>query len=236
MFLEEQMKVHVLQHVPFEDIGSMSQWLETHGADVSYTRFFEEPALPQTKDLDLIIVMGGPMSVNDDSIFQWLRHEKQFIRDAVVQGVSILGVCLGAQLIASALGASVYKNTHKEIGWFQIEATQPGVNTFHFPEKCNVFHWHGETFELPGGAVCLARSAVCENQAFQLGQNVIGLQFHLETTPESVDAILENCGSELISGSYIQTESEMRAVKYTAYEESNSLMEKVLSYVTRDLS
>ncbi|ACD93943.1 type 1 glutamine amidotransferase [Trichlorobacter lovleyi] len=230
------MKVHVLQHVPFEGIGSIRLWLEKHGADVSYTRFFEDHDLPQMNNFDLLIVMGGPMSVNDELRITWLRSEKQLLREAIYHGVSVVGICLGAQLIASALGARVYKNTQKEIGWFQIESTQNEINTFNFPKKCNVFHWHGETFDLPSGAVCLARSAASENQAFQIGKNVIGLQFHLETTPESVNAILENCGSELIAGSYIQTESEMRALKCPSYEESNNLMEKVLSYVTRDLS
>ncbi|MBT0652526.1 MULTISPECIES: type 1 glutamine amidotransferase [Geobacteraceae] len=227
------MKVHVLQHVPFEGIGSIRLWLEKHGADVSYTRFFEDHDLPQADNFDLIIVMGGPMSVNDELRIPWLRQEKQLIREAIDFGVSVVGICLGAQLIASALGARVYKNAQKEIGWFQIEANQNVTNNFNFPEKCKVFHWHGETFDLPSGAVCLARSAASENQAFQFGQNVIGLQFHLETTPENVNAILKNCRGELIPGPYIQTESEMRAVNNPAYEEINSLMGKVLSYVTR---
>lgn len=227
------MKVHVLQHVPFEGIGSMALWLDEHSADVSYTRFFEDHAQPQAKKFDLIIVMGGPMSVNDEESLPWLRPEKQFIRDAIELGVPVVGVCLGAQLIASALGARVYSNSQKEIGWLQIEATPSVSNTFRFPEKCIVFHWHGETFDLPSGAVRLAKSTICENQAFQIGQYAIGLQFHLETTPESVQAILDNCSGELISGPYIQTARKIQAVKNTLYAEINSLMGEVLSYVTR---
>ena len=227
------MKVHVLQHVPFEGIGSMALWLDEQCADVSYTRFFEDHALPQAKGFDLIIVMGGPMSVNDEASLPWLRPEKQFIRDAIEQGVSLLGVCLGAQLIASALGARVYSNPQKEIGWFQIEATPSVANTFRFPEKCIVFQWHGETFDLPSGAVRLAKSIICENQAFQIRQHVIGLQFHLETTPESVQAILDNCRDGLLPGTYIQAASEIQAVRNTLYAEINSLMGEVLSYVTR---
>jgi GMP synthase-like glutamine amidotransferase len=227
------MKVHILQHVPFEDIGSMDSWLDERGAAKGYTRFFEGAALPQLKGLDLIIAMGGPMSVNDEATLPWLRPEKQFIRDAVEKGVPVLGVCLGAQLIASAQGARVYPNRQKEIGWYSIEATPGAANTFRFPEKCTVFHWHGETFDLPSGAVRLAKSAACENQAFQIGQHVIGLQFHLETTPKSAQAILENCSDELVPMPYVQTASEMRAVSDAAYAEINGLMARVLSYITR---
>ncbi len=226
------MNVHVLQHVAFEGIGHIAVWLEAHGACVSYTRFFEGSALPHIHGVDLVIVMGGPMSVNDESALPWLRLEKQFIRDAVGSGVSVLGICLGAQLIASALNARVYRNPHKEIGWFQIEAVSSGMNTFRFPEKSMVFHWHGETFDLPPGAVRLAESAACENQAFQIGQHVIGLQFHLETTQESVQALVDNCGDELVPGPYVQTCSEIQNVKSTAYAGINALMDAVLSYIT----
>lgn len=227
------MRAHVLQHVPFEDIGSMALWLAERKADVTYTRFFENAALPSLNGIDLIIVMGGPMSVNDESTLSWLQPEKQFVREAVVKGVPVLGVCLGAQLIADALGARVYPNTQKEIGWFPIEATSTDPNAFRFPEKCTVFHWHGETFDLPSGAARLAKSAACENQAFQIGEHVIGLQFHLETTPESARSILDNCSDELTPGPYVQTEAELRGVKSAAYSEINRLMNEVLSYITR---
>jgi GMP synthase-like glutamine amidotransferase len=172
---------------------------------VSYTRFFDDPALPQLNGLDLVIAMGGPMSVNDESTLPWLLSEKRFIRSAVERGIPVLGVCLGAQLVASALGARVYRNAQKEIGWFSIEGTPSTPNTFRFPEKCIAFHWHGETFSLPPGAVRLAKSVACENQAFQIA-HVIGLQFHLETTPESARALLDHCGDELVPGPYVQTE------------------------------
>lgn len=226
------MRAHVLQHVPFEDIGSMALWLAERKADVSYTRFFENAALPSLNGIDLIIVMGGPMSVNDESTLSWLRPEKQFVREAVEKGVPVLGICLGAQLIACALGARVYPNTLKEIGWFPVKAMSTDPNSFQFPEQCTVFHWHGETFDLPSGAVRLAKSAACENQAFQIGAHVIGLQFHLETTPESARSILDNCSAELMPGPYVQTETELRGVKSTAYSGINCLMNEVLSYIT----
>jgi len=225
------MRAHVLQHVPFEGIGSMAAWLEAHCADVSTTRLFADPTLPQLKGLDLVIAMGGPMSVNDESTLPWLRAEKRFVRDAVERGIPVLGVCLGAQVIASALGASVYQSSQKEIGWFEIEATPNATDSFHLPSRCTVFHWHGETFDLPSGAVRLARSAACENQAFQIGRHVIGLQFHLETTPDGAKTMIDHCGAELVPGPYVQTESQLRDVPAAAYAEINSLMEMVMSYL-----
>jgi GMP synthase-like glutamine amidotransferase len=226
------MRVHILQHVPFEGIGSMAAWLENVRAEVSYTRFFHNAALPRLSDLDLVIIMGGPMSINDEQVFSWLRAEKEFIRNAVKSGVSVLGVCLGAQLIVSALGARVYKNPQKEIGWFPVESVNRGMGAFVFPDRSTVFHWHGETFDLPKGAVWLARSEACENQAFQIGQKVIGLQFHLESTPESVEALLNNCGDELTHGRYIQNESEIRKANNEAYAKVNNIMDDLLKYLT----
>jgi GMP synthase-like glutamine amidotransferase len=227
------MTVHVLQHVPFEDIGRMASWLKFHDAEINYTRFYQNPALPDLKGLDLIIAMGGPMSVNDESEFSWLRHEKQFIRDAIERGVPVLGVCLGAQLIASALGCRVYQNPVKEIGWFPIEAIPHTADAFRFPSTCKVFHWHGETFDLPAGAVLLASSRACKNQAFQLKQNVMGLQFHLETTPDSIRGLVENCSGELVPAPYVQSKSELYTATVGTYARIHALMNQVLSYITR---
>lgn len=226
------MKVHVLQHVPFEDIGSMSHWLAACGAELSYTRFFESAALPDPADFNLIIAMGGPMSVNDEATLPWLRDEKRFVAQAIERGVAVLGICLGAQLIASALGARVFPNGQKEIGWFDIEATAPAPDLFAFPARQRVFHWHGETFELPPGALQLARSAACENQAFQLGRRTIGLQFHLETTPDSAALIAMHCRDELVDAPYVQDEALMLAEPQHTYADMNALMERLLDYLT----
>jgi GMP synthase-like glutamine amidotransferase len=226
------MKVHVLQHVPFEGLGSIEPWLTARDAAIGYTRFHEQCALPSVAGLNLVIVMGGPMSVNDELDFPWLKLEKQFIREAIQQGVPVLGVRLGAQLIASALGARVHANPQREIGWFEIEGTSSG-SVFQFPKTATVFHWHGETFDLPTGATRLARSAACENQAFQLGSNVIGLQFHLETTPESADAIIANCRNELMEDTYVHSEATIRMASPASYARINQLMADVLTYLTR---
>jgi GMP synthase-like glutamine amidotransferase len=224
-------KVHILQHVPFEGLGSIEPWLAARDAAIGYTRLYESCILPKVEGLDLVIAMGGPMSVNDELDFPGLKMEKQFIREAIRRGVPVPGVCLGAQLIASALGVRVRANPQKEIGWFEIEAT-PHYDVFQFPKTETVFHWHGETFDLPLGATRLARSAACENQAFQLGRNVIGLQFHFETTPESADAIIANCRYELVESAYVQSEAMIRATPPAAYARINQLMADILTYLT----
>ena len=226
------MNAHYLQHVSFEGLGSIESWLETAGYKITKTQFFKSANLPELDEIDLLIVMGGPMSVNDADEFPWLAREKQFIRDIIKSGKSVLGVCLGAQLIASAMGARVYRNAVKEIGWFPIQGT-PSTDrtTFNFPPTAEVFHWHGETFDLPSGTIRLARSQGCENQAFQFGRSVIGLQFHLETTPESARVIVKHCRNELLPSEYIQTESEILGVASEKYESINVLMDKVLSFL-----
>ncbi len=232
VFSVQPMKTHILQHVPFEGIGCMADWLAERDARIGYTRFFQDPELPSLEGLDLLIAMGGPMSVNDETELPWLAEEKRFVRQAVEQGLPVLGVCLGAQLIASALGAKVYPGPHKEIGWLPIRGLpDPG---FAFPARARVFHWHGETFDLPPGAVRLAESAACANQAFRIGERVMGLQFHLETTPESADAILNNCRDELAEAPYIQSEAEIRGVGPAVYSEANALMRRVLESITGD--
>jgi len=226
------MNAHVFQHAPFEGLAGIDSWLAARKARVGYTRFFEKASLPSLNGLDLLIVMGGPMSVNDETELPWLRDEKQFIREAVQSGLPVLGVCLGSQLIASALGARVYRNAQKEIGWFPVEAVPTNADVFHFPEGFQAFHWHGETFDLPSGAVWLARSAACANQAFQVGRRTLGLQFHLEVTPEAVRTFVGNCGDELQPAPYIQSAAALTAVPASAYNAINALMDRVLNYLT----
>jgi len=226
------MNVHILQYVSFEGIGSIDKWLNQRNANVSYTRFYESTDLPALPEIDLIIIMGGPMSVHDELECPWLVEEKKFLREAINAGIPMLGICLGAQLLASALGAEVYKCSQKEIGWFDI-AKVPNTG-FQFPDTITVFHWHGETFTLPEGAVQLARSAACEQQAFQYGKNIIGLQFHLETTQETIVLMIENCHEELVADIFIQPESVVKSATINDYKKINKQMSSILNYITKN--
>lgn len=229
------MRAHYLQHVPFEGLGSIEAWLKNAGYASTGTHLYAGGELPEVADIDLLVIMGGPMSVNDEKDYSWLNGEKEFIRRVIEAGKPTLGICLGAQLIADALGGRVFPNACKEIGWFPIRASEsannhPGV--FRFPEEIKVFHWHGETFSLPPGAVGLAESEGCRNQAFQLDKHVIGLQFHLETTPASARAILDNCRHELAEGAFIQQEKEILSAPPERYAWINRLMGEILDYLT----
>ena len=233
------MHAHFLQHVPFEGLGSIGPWLEARRAVVTTTRFFADAVLPEAESLDLLVVMGGPMSVNDEGLCPWLVAEKQFILQVIQRGTAVLGVCLGAQLIAAVLGARVYPNREKEIGWFPVyslpapeEVPTAAVPSFRFPEESLVFHWHGETFDLPPGAVHLARSGACVNQAFRYGRSVVGLQFHLEMTPQTVRELVDNGRDELTPARWIQSEAEILSAPPERYGENNRLMGELLSFLT----
>jgi GMP synthase (glutamine-hydrolysing) len=182
------MRVVVFRHVPFEGLGLIQPVLEEHGISLDFPDLFHPRAtLPDISTAAGLILMGGPMSANDD--LPYLRQELEVIRQSVERRQPVLGVCLGSQLIAKALGGRVYPNPVKEIGWFDVHLTDSGR---HDPvlsaldSSETLFHWHGETFDLPPGAEWLAYSDACRHQAFRVGPNVYGLQFHLEVTPEMI--------------------------------------------------
>nr|WP_321272339.1 gamma-glutamyl-gamma-aminobutyrate hydrolase family protein [uncultured Tolumonas sp.] len=227
------MRVYVLQHVPFEELGNIQPWLAQHNAEVHYCRLYANEPLPDVNETDLLIVLGGPMSVNDESHYPWLVAEKAFLAQAIAAEKPIVGICLGAQLIASCQGARIYSNYAKEIGWFDITAVAASGDVLPLPASMHVFHWHGETFELPAKAVLLASSVACNNQIFQLGKRVIGLQCHLETTAENARSMVLHCADELTGGSFIQDADTILSASEAQYQQLSQLMTQVLDYVTR---
>lgn len=232
----------MIKHVPFEGCGNIESWLESRKACWSILRLYQNQPLP-SQNPDLVVLMGGPMSVNDDAEYPWLATEKAAIRQWFDAGVPMLGVCLGAQLIAAALGGRV-RAGEKEIGWFPVHRNNSDADrglqrlehgesdTLTLPASFPALHWHGDHIELPAGAVSLARSEVCKHQAFMLGRRAIGLQCHLETTQESLQSIIRNCGDELAAGgAYVQSEHELIAGLQKHGETLQGLMHSMLDYL-----
>ena len=206
------MRLHYLQHVPFEGPAKIEEWAAKSGHTLTFTRLFANEKLPHSELFDMLVVMGGPMGANDDARFRWMRGEKLFIELAIQREKKVLGICLGAQLIAGVLGAKVYPNTQKEIGWYPIELNPPNVRHHSLsvlPQRATVFHWHGDTFDLPKGAIHLARSRACENQAFAVGNNVVGLQFHLEMGISHIESLLRHSVADITQGDFVMDPEEM---------------------------
>jgi GMP synthase-like glutamine amidotransferase len=208
----KKLKIHYFQHVPFEGLGSIEEWISLSGHTLTSTRFFESSRFPEISDIDWLIVMGGPMSVNDEDKYPWLVEEKKFIREVINAGKVVIGICLGSQLVSAALGAKIFQNKEKEIGWFDIELTCFGKSDRLFSElgsRLKVFHWHGDTFDLPENAIHMAYSEGCKNQAYIYKDNVVALQFHMEPTMNSLKDMIEYGREELKPARYVQTENEL---------------------------
>lgn len=209
------MRLRIIKHVPFEGPGAIAAWANERGHAVQLTELGLGEALPQPSEFDALVLMGGPMSVTEEGLYSWLRPEKALVRTCLGLGKKMLGVCLGSQMIASALGADIRRNAHKEIGWFPIVVSPAGRDHPFFrrlpPSMC-VFHWHGETYDLPPGAVHLAASAACENQAYALGTQVLALQCHPEVDEASLREMAEGGGDELMSGGpFVQCNEDLFA-------------------------
>ncbi len=216
------MKIHWLQHVPFEGLGCIEPWLAEGCHAVTCTQLWNGALLPPSEGVDGLIVMGGPMGVYDEAVYPWLAAEKAFIKQIIAQNKPVLGICLGAQLIVEVLGAPVTKNWQREIGFFPVRGDESL-----FPAEFMAFHWHGDTFGIPDGAVHLASSAACESQAFVYKDNVLALQFHLETTEASLLALYENGKDEITAGSFMQTLDEMKPL-FPILINANALMAEIL--------
>lgn len=225
------MKIHCIQHVEFETMGTIVEWIAEKNHSLSTTHLYDNPKFPSVDDFDLLVIMGGPMNIYEYEKYPWLRDEKGFIKYAISAGKSVLGICLGAQLVADVLGAKVSKNKYKEIGWFPVFATRQvrseNMLLNGIPEKLIAFHWHGDTFDLPEEAAKLFESEACKNQGFAYKNRVIALQFHLEMSNRTIENVIKNCKDELIEGTYVQSEAEMLD-KDTFLKESKLLMFRIL--------
>jgi GMP synthase (glutamine-hydrolysing) len=194
---------------------------------------FAGQALPSSEEFDLLAVMGGPMSVHDERDYPWLASEKKLIAQCLDNDKFVLGVCLGSQLLAERLGSRVYRNRVKEIGWLPVRLCPEATKSPYFtgmPAQMHVFHWHGETYDLPSGCVHLAASEGCRIQAFE-HPSALGLQFHLETTPEGIQELIRNCGHEIGAGPYEQSPDGMLAGRSLHGEAARSALFRVLDRI-----
>lgn len=198
------MSVLICKNIKTEGPGTIEDYLIKDKIPYSIIELASGEKIPNPGNFNTLIMMGGPMSVNEDEIYPYIKEEEKLVRDFIAEGKKILGVCLGAQIMAKSLGAKVYKGPQKEIGWYYIDLTEEGTKdplmknlAFHpqgrdFQRKFNVFHWHGETFDIPEGAVSLASSALYPNQAFRHGYNAYAFQFHIEVRKEMILEWLKN--------------------------------------------
>lgn len=202
------MHLAVFTHVPFEGPAMIAAWADSRGHVLSAHHLYRADPPPGPGSYEGLVVMGGPMSVHEEAEHPWLVAEKKAIAAAIDAGRPVLGVCLGAQLIADVLGAAVTKNRVPEIGWFPVTRTPEAAGhplLKDVPESLEVLHWHGETFDVPAGGTRLFASEHCVNQAFAVGGHVLGLQFHLEMDRPAVEAIAEACADELVDAPTVQS-------------------------------
>lgn len=227
------MRARILQHVPFEGPAHVGRWLAERGADTATIHGYRGDALPDPSEFDLLVVLGGPMSVNDVDRYPWLAEEQALILDTIEAGRAILGICLGAQLIARALGAEVGPASEREIGWFDVrrDPESDPDNRFGLPDRFPALHWHGEECELPPGCVRLASTDVCANQMFCLGAKVLAIQFHLEFEMASVRDLAINCPSDLAPGAFVQPEARILA-DAARFADAHRMMDSLLGQLT----
>jgi GMP synthase (glutamine-hydrolysing) len=225
-------RLHYLQHVPFEGPGIIRSWSKNNNHSLSSTRLYKGEDLPPPRKIDGLIVMGGPMGIDDEKAHAWLKKEKRFINGCIDQEIKVMGICLGAQLIADVMGADVYSMNQKEIGWFPINwkesARKPPLLDF-LPARQTVLHWHGDQFNLPDEALPLASSKGCPNQGFLVNEQILGLQFHLEMTKEGLDKLIQHSNDELkkSDGPFIQ--SPVTMLNASGFEENHETMKQILN-------
>ncbi len=207
------MRIHSLEHEPFEGLANIETWAKKKGHSITRTLLFNNEELPDISSIDWLFIMGGSMNIYEEEKYPWLAREKEFIRETVKHKKLVLGVCLGSQLIADVLGGKVSRNKYKEIGWFPVTLTEGAKDSSifsSFPDTFTAFHWHGDTFKIPRGARRIAESAGCASQAFEYNNGrVVGIQFHLEYSKESINLMFKNCIEDITKGKYVQKPDEI---------------------------
>lgn len=214
-------KLLVCQHAARENLGTLDPLLRQSGFRIRYVNFSREPTMqPTLQGYDGLVVLGGHMNIDEADRHPHLIFEQELLRDAMRRDIPVLGICLGAQLIAASLGSPVGRNPVKEIGWYEVTLTDEGRHDpvlQHFRPMENLFQWHGDTFQMPEGAVHLAVSATCRHQAFRYGDKVYGFQFHLEVDEHLIEYWLRKA----------ETDGETKTVKINAEHVRRETIERI---------
>lgn len=224
----QRMKILCLKNIVFEGPGTFALWAQARGHELEIAAVYQNKPLPSPETFDALLVMGGPMNIYEDTIYPWLAKEKGYIRGAIAAGKHVIGVCLGAQLIAHVLGATVSQGVHQEIGWFPIHRNDDCPASLPLPDDLHVLHWHGDAFNVPKGAHAIAFSEACANQGFIYRDRVLALQCHLEMTPQSLALLIAACSNELIDAPYIQSADTMLAEPEATYERMHLVLFELL--------
>ena len=232
------MHIHYFQHDHFEDLGFIGDWAASHHFTTSCTRLDQDPVFPAHETYDWLVVLGGKMGVNDAAVFPWINEELNFIRQSVQMGKVVIGICLGSQMIAAALGARVYPNTEPEMGFYPVlfNANAKADSVFrHFPDALTVMHMHFDTFELPEGAISMAGSEITACQAFRYGKNVFALQFHFEVSIANAPVFIREITPELVRGRLVQQPEEMLS-HIACCKLNNSVFAELLNSILQEIN
>ncbi len=224
------MRVHYLQHEKHEGLGCIEEWLIKNQLEYAGTHLYVPHQLPLPGDFDGLIIMGGGASIYEEAKYPYLKEEKKFIRKCIDEGKTILGICLGSQLLAEVMGAKVYPGKQQEIGWFTVhfnevlrERMMPDL-----PENFTVLHWHGDTFDIPSGARLIGSSEITPHQGFIYEDHVIALQFHFEINRKQLEVFIDGVGAELLPEEFVQTREELLGNAEIYEKENNRLMFRML--------
>ncbi|CCI84852.1 class I glutamine amidotransferase [Lactobacillus pasteurii DSM 23907 = CRBIP 24.76] len=222
------MRINILQHTPSEGPGSIQTWADNNGHEAYIYHPAQFGKLPSADQTDMLVILGGPMSPNDD--FLWIKQERELIKELLKEDKPMYGACFGAQQIAKCLGANITKAAHKEVGW--AEVAKIGDTLVDFPEKAMALHWHEEMFELPQGAELIFSSKLHQNQGFIYGKHVMGLQFHFEPLTRDVRTMVINDGDYTLDHNDLK-QSPQEIMDHGVPSENAGLMAKLLDQITK---
>ncbi|MBZ4683614.1 MAG: hypothetical protein PWP46_1935 [Fusobacteriaceae bacterium] len=226
------MKIYCIKHVFFENPGIIEDWAKENNHEFIFIKMYENYKFPNIDNVDMLVILGGPMNIYEEEKYSFLKEEKEFIQKVIKANKKILGICLGAQLLSDLLGGKVVKNKEKEIGWFNVKKLSNHKFLNNIPNEFKTMHWHGDKFIIPNKAEKIFESKACDNQGF-IYNNIIALQFHLEMKEENLKSMVENCADELIENkNYIQSKEEMLIQKENL-EINNKIMQTILDNFTK---